>query len=298
MVLNEEDPFMRKSNLVRSPQRIQSQNQTTPTNVISNIDKNVFKRGLQETTLDDLFNLIHENGKKQIDKLDEVKTSIKYDMASMKEELNANIDKCQQNIDKKIDLVEKKADQGLRIALESRKMCINMLKQARLDCCMDISGLKFADDNNDSKKLALNTIRSFNIRIEEADIKKVTSFVIKKPNSSTNKILTVTFDDIETKLRVMREKSKIKDSKGVFFNITLTPENGYYLRKAKYITKGTTLKPKFFDGGVHVQTANGTDLIVQSEENLTELANMVEELSRDAAQNIPQSSGSSNASTQ
>lgn len=291
---DDEQAFSRKPILARTPQS--NQKQTPPTSSTNINDKKMYKRGLQKTTLDDLFDLIYENGKKHMDKLDEVKASLKSDMATMKDELNANIDKCQQNIDKKIDLVERKADQGLRVALENRKMCINMMKQARLDCCMDISGLKYTDDRTDLKELALNTIKSFNIKIEEADIKKVTSVAFKKPNTNTNtntKILTVTFDDIDTKIRVMREKNKIKETKDIYFNITLTPENGYCFRKAKFITKGTTLKPKFYDGAVHVCAGEGIDMIIQNDENLMELKKIVEDMSLVHESNVPEASNSS-----
>lgn len=36
-----------------------------------------------------------------------------------------------------------KTDQGLRMATENRKLCMSFMKQARLDCCIDISSLKF-----------------------------------------------------------------------------------------------------------------------------------------------------------
>lgn len=216
------------------------------------------------------MNEMHSN------KLDEMGVNLKKEMDNLKTELNEKLDKSLQNFERKIDLVEKKADKGMRMAIESQKLCVNMMKQARFECCMDISGLKFKDEYADLKALAIDTIRSFKIKIDQADIKKVTSKDIKKPNSVINKILIVTFDDIDTKLRVMHEKNKIKQINGIFFNSTLTPANGYYMRKARYITKGTTLKIKFFDGAVKVKINDGNDMIIQSEESLQELKKFVD----------------------
>lgn len=92
----------------------------------------------------------------------------------------------------------------------------------------------------------------------------------------------------------MREKNTIKETNGIFFNITLTSENGYYLRKAKYITKGSKFKPKFYDGAVHVQIQAGTDLIIQNEENLKELKRFIDESTADRSVANPQSTNVSN----
>lgn len=269
--------FLKKPLLPRTPHRNNGSDLTTPSNSANNSEKNANKRGLEMTTLDDLVNLIEEKSEKQIAKLDEINNNLRDELANVKAEINENLDKSLQNIDKKIDLVEMKADQGLRMALDNRKLCINMMKQIRLDCCMDISGLKLAEGNTDLKKLALNAIKSFKIKIEEADIKKVTSKEIKRPNLNSTNILTVTFDDVDTKIRVMREKNKIRETNGIFFNSTLTSENGYFLRKAKYMTKGSDFKPKFYDGAVHVQITEGNVLIIQNEENLMELKRIIDE---------------------
>jgi vacuolar-type H+-ATPase subunit I/STV1 len=276
MDVDENEGIVKKPLLNRTPPR--KTDQTSPSTSSINNDKSVNKRGLQKTSMDDLFNLIEEKSEKQIAKLDEITINLRSELLTLKDEINVNLDKSLQNIDKKIDKVEMKADQGLKMAMENRKLCINIMKQTRLDCCMDISGLNFTEANNDLKKLALNTIRSFKIKIDDVDIKKVTSIEIKKPNANSTNILTVTFEDVETKMRVMREKNKIKETKGIFFNITLTPENGYYWRKAKFITKGTNLKPKFFDSAVHVQINEGSTMIIQNEENLKELQKLIDEL--------------------
>lgn len=112
-------------------------------------------------------------------------------------------------------------------------------------------------------------------------------FEFKKPNLTTNKIITVTFNDVDTKLRVLREKNKIKVNNGVFFNSTLTPTNGYYMRKAKFLTKGTNLKPKFFDGAVHIKMLNGNSMLIQSEDNLSELKKRIDEQTANTNENSP-----------
>ena len=280
--------FLRKPLLNRTPKRIKDDNQATPTNSIQTIEKSTTKRDLANLTLADLFLLIESKSEDHSQKLDELSTSIGYDIANFKAEMNHKIDGSLKNINDKIEQVEKKADQSLHMAIDSQKLCVNYMKQARLDCCMDISGLKYNEGDMDLKSLVVNTIRSFKIKIEEKDIKKVISFEIKKTNSITNKIITVTFDDVDTKLRVLREKNKIKENNGIFFNVTLTPSNGYFMRKTKYLTKGTNIKPNFYDGAVHVKIPNGNTLIIQSEENLKELKKFIDEQPAMSNDNNPQ----------
>lgn len=280
--------FLRKPLLNRTPKRSKNENQTSPTNSMQTIEKNTAKRDLAHLTLADLFILIESKHEEHSQKLDDLSINIGNDITNFKAEINQKLDGSLQNVNKKIDMVEKKTDLSLQMAIESQKLCVNYMKQARLDCCMDISGLKFNDDNLDLKTLAFNTIRSFKININETDIKKVTTFDIKKTNSLTNKILTVKFDDVDTKLRVLREKNKIKANNGVFFNATLTPSNGYYMRKAKYLTKGSKIKPKFYDGAVHVKIPNGNIMLIQSEDNLEELKKLIDEQPAIVTESNPQ----------
>lgn len=272
----ETDAFIRRPILLHTPNRNDKSN-SVPTNACNNQNK----RGHEKTTLDDIINLIHEKSDKQSDKIDEMSSSLKNEMFNLKAELNENLQSSLQKINKKIDIVEGKADQSLQIAMESQKFCINMMKQSRLENCMDITGLNFNEEETDLKTIALNIIKSFNIQINDNDIKKVTSHEFKKSNNNniTNKILTVMFNEIDTKIRVMHQKNKIKDNRGIFFSITLTPANGYYMRKSKYITKGTNIKPMFYDGAVHVKIREGNIMVIQSEDNLVTLKKCIEETS-------------------
>lgn len=271
----ENEVFLRKPLLDRSPKRSKGSNSITPINSTQTIEKNINKRDLANVTLADLFLLIESKSEDHSKKLDEMSTNIGSDITNFKEEINQKIDVSLQNINNKIDQVEKKAEQSLQVAMDSQKLCVNFMKQARLENCMDISGLKFNDDNTDLKSVVVSTIRSFKIKIEENDIKKVTLTEIKKP--IPRKILTVIFDDVDTKLRVIREKSKIKENNGVFFNITLTPSNGYFMRKTKFLTKGTNLQTNFFDGAVHVKTPDGNSMTIQNEENLIQLKKLIDQ---------------------
>jgi hypothetical protein len=276
--MSDTDPFIKNPRLQRSPHRVLNE-QNAPTTTSTNNERTANKRGHEKTTtLDDIFNLIEIKSEKHSEKLDEVSASLRNEMTKLKAEINENFEKSLQNTDRKIDLVEKKADLGLRLAMDNQKMCINFMKQARLECCMDISGLKFNENNADLKDITLNTIKLFKININEGDIKKVTLYEVKKPNLNANKILTVTFEDVETKWRVMREKNKIKESNGIFFNATLTPANGYFMRKARYLTKGFAIKPKFYDGAVHVTISEGNTIMIQSEESLSELKKQLEDM--------------------
>ena len=291
---NENDVFLKKPLLNPSPKRMKTSIQTIPANSAQTSEKKGNKRDSgnmtladsKNVTLADIFLLIESKSDDHSQKLENMSINIGNDITNLKEEIQQKIDGSLQNINNKIDQAEKKAEQSLRIAMNCQKQCVNYMKQARLDCCMDISGLKFNNENTNLKSVVVNTIRSFKIKIEEDDIKKVTSTEIKKPTPS--RILTVTFDDVETKLRVLREKNKIKDNNGVFFNITLTPSNGYLMRKAKYLTKGTNLKTNFFDGAVHVKITDGSFMLIQSEENLIELKKLIDEQTTRTNESSPQ----------
>lgn len=295
MVNSDDEAFIKKPLINRTPKSGNENIQTALYGSAPNNSKHINKRNRENITLEDLLSIMEEKFDKQFDKLDDMKVNFGNEMLQLKSEINENFDKSVHRLDNKIEQIDIKADKGIRLAMENRKTCINFMKQARIENCMDISGLNFTEGNIDLRTLAINTIRSFNIKIDEVEIKKVKSVDIQKSNTITNKLLTVTFDDVDTKARVMREKNKIKSNSGVFFNNTLTPSNGYFMRKAKFITKGTELKPILFDGAVHVKIQERNTIMIQSEDDLIELKKIVEmHLSSSSKSNGSNSNKSSN----
>lgn len=284
---DDESAFIKKPLINRTPKSI-IENIQTKSYGSAPINATNGKRMREKITLEDILNTMGEKFDKQSVKLDDMKVNIVNEMSQLKAEINENFDKSVRSLDNKIEQIDIKADKGIKLAMENRKSCINFMKQARIENCMDISGLNFTDVNTDLRTLVINTIRSFNIKIDENEIKKVKSVDIKKSNTKINKLLTVTFDDVDTKVRIMHEKTKIKINNGVFFNNTLTPSNGYYMRKAKFITKGTDLKPVLYDGAIYVKIQDRKTIMIQSEDDLIELKKIVEDL--------PSSSSKSNES--
>lgn len=172
---------------------------------------------------------------------------------------------------------------------------INNLMQENLIKCMDIDGVdcNAIETTNDIKQLATDVINSFNIAINYEEIDRVSKKEIKKDENGITKsktILIVQFKEFETKLKVLRSKKNIKDSK-IYFNATLTPLNKYFLMNAKKVARNAGLKTFFTSGKVHVEKPDKKTIIIQSDDDLNELKLYVNEIK---SKNVQQSSSNHN----
>ncbi|KAG5685129.1 hypothetical protein PVAND_014324 [Polypedilum vanderplanki] len=163
------------------------------------------------------------------------------------------------DLNNRVEAVEKlKVQNG---SIKERKIMMNMIKQNKIENTMEIVGLSqtVLNSERNPKQLAIDTIRSFQIPIDEQDITKASKKEIEFTNSLGRKHketrILVIFNEMKKKVEVMKMKSKIKDNNNIFFNISLTPTNAFIMRKAKQLTKGRNLKVFFKDNGVKVDRA-------------------------------------------
>jgi hypothetical protein len=88
----------------------------------------------------------------------------------------------------------------------------------------------------------------------------------------------VTFNSKSAKIRVMKEKFKVKVNNDIFFGTSLTPQNRYLLRKAKFIAKNKKLKTVFYDGLVRVKMSDDSEMTIDNENCLKELEKLVAQM--------------------
>jgi hypothetical protein len=195
-----------------------------------------------------------------------------------------NVETNLEETNSRMERVEKTANDGLLMATQNRKTFSNMLKQGKLDNLIEITGIPQAEFSKYSshKELAMAIIRSFSIQVDASDIQKAVKkeIEIKRKNAASHKvpIVIVTFSDFDKKLQVMQQKRKSTDPRNIYFNIALTPLNGFLMRRAKAITKGKNLRVYFGDESVRVKTADGTDMLIQDEKDLKPLQLYIDSL--------------------
>ncbi|KAG5670002.1 hypothetical protein PVAND_000290 [Polypedilum vanderplanki] len=167
---------------------------------------------------------------------------------------------------------------------KERKIMANMIKQNKIENVMEIVGVSHLALKNEQnpKQIALDTIKTLKIPIDEQDIvqalKKEIKFTDNSGKNHKETRILVTFNEMEKKIEVMKMKSRIKDSGNIFFNISLTPFNAFLLRKAKQMTKNHKLKVFFKDNGVKVVKLDGNDISLFHEDDLQLLQDYINSL--------------------
>lgn len=256
-------------------------------------DTHASEKSLQDI-LDAMYNMsvkLSNDIEKSKNELSYEVISTKAEVASMKEEivdsLKIKIDSLEENltelkdkvtaIEYKNTAIETRMDTIQNTSARNSKI-INAMQQSKIDNSIEISGINqlLIQNSTNLKALVLSTILSFSIQINEDEIEKVYAKEINRAgNNGNDKILVVSFKDFGKKIIVMKAKQKVKDHRGIFFNISLTPSNRYHMAKAKSLAKPLNLKTFFSGGNVKVKKLDGTLMIIESAENLTELERYV-----------------------
>lgn len=226
---------------------------------------------------EDIYKLIKAQSALDSNERKLIKDELTSEIRSINEKI-ISIENNVKEIDKKVDAVTLLAQQNKKI--------INSLCQDKIDKSMEIDGIqkRIIDECRDLRKLAVETIESFKIKISVIDIERVTKKDVQIKNSNGNKsdktILTVHFKEFETKLNVMREKRKIKDDRKIFFNPSLTPTNRFLMGNARNTAKLKNLKVFFKNGRVNVEKSNKEIMVIENEDDLVKLKIYVEELQK------------------
>lgn len=253
-----------------------------------------------EKSNDDLYEIL-KNIMTDIAPIKKETQGIKNEIASAKEELKQQIDGIQtkvinietnmQEMSSKIEIAGKTAEDAIKIAQDSKMYVTNMLMQSKLEACMDITGIdkEVQDKKRNLNEIVKSTMNSFGILLKEGDITHVERRDIKinRPNE-TEKIkivVMVKFKDLETKLRVMKAKNKVRDTRGIYFSITMTKTNRYLDTKARLIARKKGLKTYFAGGFVRVKLPDEKIMIIDSSDKLKELEDYVNELPMNVSPN-------------
>lgn len=227
-----------------------------------------------EITLNDIMKELKCND--QARKMEAI--GLRNEIASLKGELTQQICDIRCSVDvmenkvgdltTKVIGMDSRVDVVAKIANENRKM-IGSYKQDKLDNFMEIDGIKkdVVNSTSDYKKLAIDVIKSFAISIEPAEIQHAFKKEITMKNSNVKTLVVVIFANINTKIRVMKEKRDIKDERTIYFNQSLTFINRNLIYKAKTIV-GKKLKVYFARGNVRVLKKDNKEIIVDDESKL------------------------------
>jgi hypothetical protein len=145
---------------------------------------------------------------------------------------------------------------------------------------IDINKLEATKGYKNLKNLAVEIIASYGIEIESNDFDKAYKrmFETTKGDKTTKKcVLTVSFKDLEKKLEVLEAKKTKPNLANIFFGAALTPQNRYFMARAKAIAS-KKIKVYFGRGSVRAVKKDNVELVIDEDKKLEELKYYVESL--------------------
>jgi hypothetical protein len=213
-------------------------------------------------------------------------SALRSDIAILRQEVNSQIELMQRKVEDvensiesiktRIDGVDSKIDEIAETSSLHGKE-INRLMQEKLECNMEIAGLKpeIIEGTEDVEDLAIKTISSQGIAIDKNDIARVSKRVFhvigKNQNQNKKGIINVVFKDFNKKVQVMKQKRLVHDKdKSIYFNTALTPFNRHFMSQAKEITEGK-LKVYFGRGCVRVVKKDKSEIMIDETSKLDDL---------------------------
>lgn len=172
-----------------------------------------------------------------VKKLDAIKDENDMRYRELKTEVG-EISSTVKAVDQRVTLVDDKVEDNKKEISKCLKL-INWMNQTKLISQVEVSGMKIPESQCDLKEAVLNAFSSIYIKVEPNKInfaahKKIP---IKKDAKEMIDIVTVEFSDLKTKLQVMKDKKKAKESKNIYLNDALTPDNRALIGKVKAIAK-------------------------------------------------------------
>lgn len=264
----------------------------SPVNKMTNEDDIVKTPGVKrraEKSNDDIYELLQNISTKDIPSIKADSAVIKKDIADAKKDLRKQIDGLQSKVvdiemnfnemKTKIQEADEKAENAIKMNTDNKKFMINLVSQSKLEPCMDITGIddKVKDIQGSLTPIVTDVISSFGIKVNSGDIVKTEkrSIVYKGANNvdMCKIIVTVTFKDLDTKLKVMKAKFYVHDTRKIFFNVTMTATNSYYDRKCRKIATPKGLKTYFSGGFVRVKLQDGKNMVIDDDQKLKDLEN-------------------------
>lgn len=239
------------------------------------IEKCGEKQGKIEKSNDDLYNIILNLGS-------QLSNDIKNECGAIKNELSNKMDEKFERLNKDIDEMKGKIveldvnvdKQGRR--LDQQDKILNRMLQEKLKNKMEISGvsLPYQNDRSKTKDEAIKIISKFGIRIENESIKSAhvrNTKNNKDGETQKHQIITVEFNDFETKLRVLKEKRRSTQKNGIYFDDALTPTNKFLIGKAKKLAKEKNFMMYFSNNRINVKKSESKIKWIENESDLQEV---------------------------
>jgi hypothetical protein len=265
--------------------------------------------GSSELSISALKAIINEGNTKIIDKLNKFESesknnhslltskinSISNDVSALKSEFEQKIWEITTHVEKNNDDLSAKIHE-LSMVVNRNQQQINNINQQKLNDAIEIEGIETSQLSNSNPKLtALETIRSFNIKISDDDIKYayIRHVEYKKDNVFQKKvILCVVFEKLDIKIRVLKEKRLSKIVSSVYFNHALTTQARYLWMRTKRAAKNKGIKIFVSNGMIKVKLPDGKLKVINDMNDIETINNLPDsamDISSDEQLNVPPS---------
>lgn len=173
------------------------------------------------------------------------------------------------NIKEDIKTLDEKVEIGNK-RLDANEKNMNWILQERLQTKMEIDGVNIPEitTREDSIQKTTEILKALKIEVDAKAIKMAYSREIKMRNGNSKKILIVEFQDVESKINVMKQKLFNKNRDGVYFNHCLTSNNRTLMMKTRKIAAEKKFKYFLQNNRILVKKSESIRKYVEDEDDL------------------------------
>jgi hypothetical protein len=205
--------------------------------------------------------------------MEEMRAENKHGLMSLNSELSTQIATMQTSlsamqhsigeVESKVKLSNKKVEESLKLAYQN-KAAINMLFQCKLQNKIDIVGANLDMSLQGTELIAevKQLVESFGIAINNQDIKHAYQRQIKKTGAL---VVVVEFINLDTKIRVLKDKRQANNDRKIYFDNSLTPQNRYLMIKAREVAKERNFRVFMNGDQIHVKKDDQTKLVINDD---------------------------------
>ncbi|KAL7014653.1 hypothetical protein ACKWTF_002456 [Chironomus riparius] len=229
-----------------------------------------------ERSTDDLYECIMNLGSRLSTEFKSECTSIKEELTTKLDEKFAMLDTDMKEMNVKVKNLEESVNRNEK-KLDQQGKIVNRLLQEKLQTKMEISGatIPYMNDKEKIKEEVKKIIGKFNINVETANMKTVYIKNVKAHEPANevqqSQIITVEFDNFETKIRILKEKKKSRIKNGIFFGDSLTPTNRFLIGKAKKIAKEKNFMVYMSNNRINVKKSDKEIKWIEDEADLNDI---------------------------
>lgn len=179
-------------------------------------------------------------------------------------------------MDQKLAKIDDKVENNTKEISKFQKT-VNWMLQEKLVNKVEINGIKVprSGGRDGLKEAVLTTLSSINVKVEPNEIKSVYSgrFPIKKGATEMKDVVTVEFQDLTTKARVMKDRRDAKDPKNIYLSDALTAQNRSLMGKVKDIAKDKSFSVFMRGSKINVKKNDGYSKAIECEKDLMVVKN-------------------------